>query len=395
MGVPLGLRAPVAARACRLPHLLVMGFLFMVHVAMCKKDEIIHFKYPDILMIGAMKAGTTSLSNLMRANPAVCDYGEKEKHFFNGGDYVHKYAAQVQKYIDEFKGCKKNQLTLDSTPGYSVEPNVNDRMKETYLPEVLAKKYFIYLVREPVARHYSEYQMEVRLCLDLDGDLKLKNNVAWRLWRHERACDTVMSDYSNKRNDPAEFSVGYNKNAKILTFHEWCLSHHGKQELRRGHYKTVIMRYLDMIRRDQFLLVNFDKLISKTAEVMVGMNDFLNLQGDMRWKNDTTLPVPKKSAGNVVPTIMDCVTTDMLIRYFNHVNGGGIDSWIRNMTLEKGKPKGEIDFGTFSDPLRKCVKPRSNDSEAIKAAYPAATWTFIEDSIKFHSTNSKPVLGMV
>lgn len=41
--------------------------------------EVVHISYPDILMIGAMKAGTTSLTSLMRSNPAFCDYGEKEK----------------------------------------------------------------------------------------------------------------------------------------------------------------------------------------------------------------------------------------------------------------------------------------------------------------------------
>lgn len=368
---------------------LTFNIAVLALVVWGKKDDIIHFEYPDILMIGAMKAGTTSLSNLMRSNPAICDFGEKEKHFFNGGDYTHKYAAQVQMYMNEFKGCKKKQLTLDSTPGYSVEPNVVDRMKETYLPEVLARKYFIYLVREPIGRHYSEYQMEVRLCLDLDGDLKLKNNVEWRLWRHERACDTVCFNYSNKRNDPAPLSVGYNKNARILNFHEWCLSHHGKQELRRGHYKAVIMRYLEMISRNQILLVNFDHLITKTASVMMGMNDFLHLPVEMRWKNDTTLPQPKKSPGNAVPTTMDCVTTDMLLHYFNHVNGGGIDSWIRtNLTVEKGRPMGEVDFGSFSDPKRKCVnKSSSNDTQVTKAAYPAETWTFTEDTIRFHALN--------
>jgi len=338
--------------------------------------KVIHFEYPDVLMIGAMKAGTTSLSSLMRANPAICDYGEKEKHFFNGGEYVHKYAAQVQMYLDEFKGCKKGQLTLDSTPGYSAEPNVNDRMKETYLPEVLAKKYFIYLVREPVARHYSEYQMEVRLCLDVDEDLKLKNNIAWRLWRHERACDTVCHNYNNKKNDPAKFSVGYSKNAKILTFHEWCLSHRGKQELRRGHYKAVILRYLEMIQRNKLLIINFDHLITRTGAVMVGMNEFLSLPKDLLWKNSTTLAVPKKSAANV-PTTMDCVTTDMLMRYFDHANGGPVDQWIQNYTKLHGRPKGEIDFGKFSDPRRKCVK--ANDSH-----YAPGTWTFIEDAVKFH-----------
>lgn len=338
-----------------------------------------HIDQPNILMIGAMKAGTTSLSNLMRSNPAICDYGEKEKHFFNGGAWHTNYAEILHKYKEEFSGCKAGQLTLDSTPGYSADPNVLERMKETYLPDVLSKKLFIYLVREPVSRHYSEYQMEVRLCLDLDEDLKLKNSVEWRLWRHERACENVAVNYNNKRNDPAEFSAGYNKAAKILSFHDWCLSNHGRVELRRGHYKDVILRYLEIVRRNQFFIVNFDHLIANTGAVMAGMSEFLGIAESTKWKNDTTLPQPKKSSGKVVPTTLDCVTVKMLEQYFRRANGDGLgaDVWIRNMTASQGRAKGEVDFGSFSDPFKKCVNNTSAGN-----VYPPATWTFVEDSDK-------------
>ena len=349
-----------------------------------KEHEVVHIKYPDILMVGAMKAGTTSLSNLMRSNSAICDYGEKEKHFFNGGDYSHNYEASVAKYLAEFKGCKKTQLTMDSTPGYSVEPDVVDRMRETYTPDVLDAKKFLFLVREPVARHYSEYQMEVRLCIDVNEDLKLKNSIEWRLWRHERSCENVMTDFSPKKNDPAEFSKGYNKGAKILTYHQWCLSSHGKLELRRGHYKEVIERYLHFVRQDQLFLVNFDVLISQTARVMVGMNDFLNLQGTSRWGNDTTLPVPKKSATNVKEaglefTSIDCTTVRMLQKYFIKINNGSVDEWIDKLTSSPTAARGQPPFGAFKSPLLKCNMPKTNDTVALKLLYPAETWTFTED----------------
>ena len=345
-----------------------------------KDHEVEHIAYPDILMVGAMKAATTSLSNLMRSNPAICDYGEKEKHFFSGGEYKHNYEATVAKYIAEFKGCKKSQLTMDSTPGYSVEPNVVDRMRETYTPDVLDAKKFLFLVREPVARHYSEYQMEVRLCIDLDGDLKLNDSIEWRLWRHERACENVMADFSPKKNDPAVFAKGYSKGAKILTFHQWCLSPHGRLELRRGHYKEVIDRYLHFVRQDQFFLVNFDKLISQTGEIMIGISDFLDLQGPARWSNATSLPAPKRSANNVKAfTTIDCTTVSMLQKYFHTVNNGSVDVWINKLTLSPTAARGQSPFGAFKSPLLKCNPPNSNDTQMIKALYPSETWTFTED----------------
>ena len=58
-----------------------------------------------------MKGATTQLSNLLRDNPAICNYGEKEKHFFSGNDYASNYEASVQKYLDEFKGELDSSIT--------------------------------------------------------------------------------------------------------------------------------------------------------------------------------------------------------------------------------------------------------------------------------------------
>ena len=79
-------------------------------------------EYPDIILIGAMKSGTGSFHKLVvdASLNKVCGFGEKEKHFFNNHEYILNYKAHVQHYISQFSGCTSNQLTMDSTPGYSV-----------------------------------------------------------------------------------------------------------------------------------------------------------------------------------------------------------------------------------------------------------------------------------
>ena len=124
-------------------------------------SDIILLEHPDIFLIGAMKAGTTSFHNLVvdASNGLICGTGEKEKHFFNGGEYKNNYKGHVNNYNNEFKECKSNQMTMDSTPGYSVSKNVLPRIIESYSKTDLKKKKIVFILREPVGRHYSEFQM--------------------------------------------------------------------------------------------------------------------------------------------------------------------------------------------------------------------------------------------
>jgi len=342
-------------------HFMVLWFIILASVTHSHEKK--HLKHPNIFIIGAMKAGTTSLSDLMRKNRAICDKGEKEKHFFNGADYKNKYHASLEKYADEFKGCGADQLTLDATPGYSEKSNVNDRMKESYSTEDLAKKYFIFSVREPISRHYSEYEMDVRFCLDTIGDLNRTDQTAWRKYRHERACESVMSDFNSKTNDPTRHSK-----AKVFDFHQWCLSEHGRRELMRGHYKEAIQRFLNMIKRSQFFIINFDTLVRNTSTVMQGMGEFLNLKEEFKWNSTTSLAVPKKSGATMNLEKMSCSTVKMLENYFYRVNGGNIAEWVRNITISNGSSIGEPIFEDFvSNPYKNCNEKLVFETDQTRA----------------------------
>jgi len=116
---------------------------------------------PDIFIIGAQKCGTTSLNNLMFDHPQICSEGVKEKHFY---DHEKEWLSNQRGYLAEFKNCKKNQLTIDATPVYIFDQDAPFRIQRSYSQTDLAKKKFILLLREPVARQYSEYQRVLRIC---------------------------------------------------------------------------------------------------------------------------------------------------------------------------------------------------------------------------------------
>jgi len=306
-----------------------------------KKAKLQMLKVPDIMLIGAMKCGTTSLHKLMIDHPkkAICGYGEKEKHFFNSGEYEKNYAKHVQHYYSEYSGCQKNtQLTIDSTPGYAVNLEVVDRVKESYEKVDLAKKKFILILREPVARHYSEFQMALRICLDINNDLSKKKNHDWRLSRHEAACSTVAYNYSPDKNNPVP--------SRYMTFQAWVTSPFGRRELRRGHYKETINRWLKIIRRDQLFIINFQSLIYNTTDVMNRLTGFLGL-------NVTWGKVKLPGGDGVKPnTYLDCTTVDRLMKHFNKANGDLV-----KFISSGDKPPQEPPFGEFENTRAKCVKP--------------------------------------
>lgn len=332
--------------------------------------------YPALFIIGAMKSGTTSLADAMHRNSAFCAFGEKEKHYFNGAEY--DKAASATKYNSEFDPCAKGTITFDATPGYSEKTSVIDRMKETYGHDALATKRFIYILREPISRHFSEYQMDERFCIDSIGDLNRTDQASWRIFRHERACTSVMDENFNPlTNDPAKLPT-----AKIMDFHEWCMSPRGRRELSRGHYKDITEAYLSTVQRDKFFIMNFESLVTNTSKELMGLNLFLGLQGPQRWNESVSLPKPKKSGTNMARPNISCETVRMLKKYFRDVNGGEIHSWVHSISGAR-KPPGEQFFSPFTRAQELSCAEFSLGDPRVAA--------FTEDTLRFsvHHDESK------
>ncbi|WP_036478993.1 sulfotransferase domain-containing protein [Myxosarcina sp. GI1] len=115
---------------------------------------------PEVYLIGAQKAGTTTLAHLLSQHPNICVAKTKEPHFFS--TYWHKGLAW---YETQFSN-PENAICLDASTTYSMAPlsDNNSRHKSSNLKDVPQRIYsvnpdakFIYLLREPVARIYSAY----------------------------------------------------------------------------------------------------------------------------------------------------------------------------------------------------------------------------------------------
>ena len=115
---------------------------------------------PEVFLIGAQKAGTTTLAHLLAQHPEICVAKNKEPHYFTGNSNknLNWYRQQFPNY--------ENALCVDASTSYSFAPlseNNSYKTKKCFydIPrrvyELNPQAKFIYLLRDPVARTYSGY----------------------------------------------------------------------------------------------------------------------------------------------------------------------------------------------------------------------------------------------
>jgi hypothetical protein len=119
--------------------------------------------HPDFLIIGAQRAGTTSLYRYLAAHPGVLPaVMGKGVHYFDTGFthgmtwYRSHFPLDIHRRSVGRKLGIDRALTGEGSPYYSFHPAVPGRVAAA-MPAVRS----IFVVRDPVARAYSQYQHEV------------------------------------------------------------------------------------------------------------------------------------------------------------------------------------------------------------------------------------------
>lgn len=111
---------------------------------------------PDFVIIGTKKGGTSLLYRLLTEHPLFEPAATKELHFFDN-----RFSEGLSWYGQHFptRKCVDGRQTVsgEATPSYLLNPLVSERMAKT-IPD--AK--LIALLRNPVDRAYSHYQMGLR-----------------------------------------------------------------------------------------------------------------------------------------------------------------------------------------------------------------------------------------
>ena len=140
-------------------------------------------KYPNFLIIGVQKAGTTSIYNYLRQHPQVYMSPIKETNFLEKdwekvGKEQSLYNSNGidtwEKYCQLFAGAKDEIALGEASPNYLFHYKSSVERILKYVPE--AK--LIAILRNPIERAYSDYLMHIRD--EIGEQLSLKAEIELR-----------------------------------------------------------------------------------------------------------------------------------------------------------------------------------------------------------------------
>ena len=113
---------------------------------------------PDFLIIGAMKAGTSSLYAYLSQHPQVMGPSHKEVHFFDhsharGAYWYRRHFPTLHEVKARERRCGSPIRVGEATPYYLYHPAAAARIYA-----LLPRASLIVLLRDPVARAFSHYR---------------------------------------------------------------------------------------------------------------------------------------------------------------------------------------------------------------------------------------------
>jgi hypothetical protein len=238
-----------------------------------------HLLKPSFFIVGAAKAGTTAVADYLGQHPQIYMCPVKEPHYFakdirledlrpllkkrlrnldlnaviksEGKTKLHRaFITDTDVYHQLFSFADKELIAGEASPSY-LYSEVAAREIHNYNP----KAKIIILLREPVSRAFSHYQMDLRLA------------------------------YTK-----GSFEEALTEDAAASTDSWGSRSHY--REL--GNYSAQVKRYLDVFPENQILILLYDELRADTAATVQKILRFLEVDAttealDLSAKNETVV----------------------------------------------------------------------------------------------------------
>lgn len=197
---------------------------------------------PSFLIVGAAKAGTTSLHEYLCEHPKVAPPRAKEIHYFD-----FSYRRGDGWYRAHFPRARPGDISGEATPYYLFHPAVPERVAEG-LPGVK----LIALLRDPIDRAFSHHNHEVSAGYE---DLPFEQALAAEPERLRGEEEKLLRD------------PGYRS-----------YSHQHHSYLARSRYAEQLERWLRYFDRDDILILAAEDLFAKPAETVEAAQSFLGLE---------------------------------------------------------------------------------------------------------------------
>jgi Sulfotransferase domain len=200
-------------------------------------------RLPDFLVIGAQRAGSTSLFEQLCEHPGVAAPSHKEIHYFDLQSF-----RGPRWYRSHFPPARRSRgrITGEASPYYLFHPGVPARVAEA-LPDVR----LIALLRDPVARAYSHYQLSVRDGHETLGFAEALESEAERLAGEETR---LLADRAYRSR-----------------------AHRHQSYASRGAYAEQLRRWYAHVPPERLIVVSSEELFAEPARTTGIILEFLGL----------------------------------------------------------------------------------------------------------------------
>ena len=192
-------------------------------------------RWPNFFIVGAPKAGTTSIYEYIKNHPQIFMSSIKEPNYFsinilNENDQL-KPIRNKKKYLDLFKNIKNEKIIGEASPFY-----LSDHDAPKLIHDVSPTAKILIIIRDPVEREFSHFLM------------------------HYAAGETVRTFH-----DQLQIEI---KNHQTSSEY-FALKH--------GMYYENVKRYLDIFDKNQVKIIIFEEFIRNTEKSLQSLFDFLNI----------------------------------------------------------------------------------------------------------------------
>jgi hypothetical protein len=220
---------------------------------------------PDFVIIGTQRGGTTSLYRYLTQHPDVGSAFRNEVHFLE-----RYYDRGTEWYLAHFPLREESSVVGEASPNYLFHPDVPERARR-----MLPHARFIALLRNPVDRAYSHYQMKVRRGIEPLSFEEAIASESERLGSSDDHASSTWRDYSY---------------------------------IERGLYADQLERWMSVFPREQFLIIKSEDLYEDPERILHQTLAYLDLP---QWT-----PANLKAYHLSEYTDMDPATRERLGEYF-------------------------------------------------------------------------------
>ena len=258
----------MTARSAAPQHVKTVGRVVSVHLGSATAGR---RQLPSFLLVGAQRAGTTSLFRALLSHPAI-----HSARFHKGVNYFdvgyHHDLSWYQGHFPTSASLRRHRpegvepVTFEASGYYMFHPRAARRIGED-LPGVR----IVAMLRDPVER-------------------------AWSAWKHERARGFETESFERGLALEDERLAGQEE--RMLTDPAYqSASHRHHAYVRRGQYADQLARLQQHVPADRIHVVESERFFEQPEDTYTGLLDFLGLPRVLpdrfdRWNGRPSAPMP-------------------------------------------------------------------------------------------------------